>query len=86
MQEPRTEWHDSARGCNSVEAAGIEPASRDVSMTASTCVVGSLGFRPTDPCRPGSCRTRREQGFNSERTRHDSERSGFGNRFLGLSG
>ena len=23
-----------------VEAAGIEPASRDISMTASTCVVG----------------------------------------------
>ena len=25
-QKPRTEQHDSARGCNSVEAAGIEPA------------------------------------------------------------
>ena len=27
-----------------MEAAGIEPASRDISMTASTCVVGCLGF------------------------------------------
>lgn len=26
MQKPRTEGHVSARGCNSVEAAGIEPA------------------------------------------------------------
>ena len=31
-----------------VEAAGIEPASRDVSTKASTCVVGDLNFaQPT---------------------------------------
>ena len=30
-----------------VEAAGIEPASRDISMKASTCVVDYLGFRRT---------------------------------------
>ena len=69
-----------------VEAAGIEPASRDVSMKASTCVADSLGFRLTDPCRPGSNQTSREQGFNSERARHGPERSGFGGRFLGFSG
>ena len=31
-----------ARFC--MEAAGIEPASRDISMPASTCIVGCLGF------------------------------------------
>jgi len=34
-----------------VEAAGIEPASRDISVAASTCVVGSLSLArqaPTD--------------------------------------
>ena len=35
-----------------MEAAGIEPASRDISMPASTCVVGSFtllaGRSPTD--------------------------------------
>jgi hypothetical protein len=29
-----------------VEAAGIEPASRDISMQASTCVVGSFAPSP----------------------------------------
>lgn len=45
-QKPRTEQHSSARGCNLVEAAGIEPASRDISMQASTCVVDCLIFDP----------------------------------------
>jgi len=34
-----------------MEAAGIEPASRDISVAASTCVVGSLSLArqaPTD--------------------------------------
>jgi len=38
-------------GYAAVEAAGIEPASRNVSMPASTCVVGSLislANSPTD--------------------------------------
>ncbi len=30
-----------------MEAAGIEPASRDVSIKASTCVVGDLDFTQT---------------------------------------
>ena len=33
----------------SVEAAGIEPASRDVSMKASTCVADSLVFAEPPP-------------------------------------
>ncbi len=36
-------------GPGKVEAAGIEPASRDISMTASTCVVGSFPLSPRDP-------------------------------------
>ena len=32
-----------------VEAAGIEPASRDISVTASTCVVGSFTPSPLKP-------------------------------------
>lgn len=37
-----------------MEAAGIEPASRDVSGQASTCVVESLNFAPGDR-HPTSC-------------------------------
>ena len=32
-----------------MEAAGIEPASRDISMKASTCVVEYLSFREVEP-------------------------------------
>ena len=38
-----------------MEAAGIEPASRNISTPASTCVVDYLRFRP----RPPSDRVRR---------------------------
>ena len=34
---------DGTKG-QKVEAAGIEPASSDISMPASTCIVGCLGF------------------------------------------
>ena len=35
--------HESQPGlCKTMEAAGIEPASRDASRLASTCVVGDL--------------------------------------------
>ncbi len=61
----------------SVEAAGIEPASRDVSATASTCVVVSLNFAV--PALVDLVRTRLDENFfNSECTRRDSKRSGFG--------
>ncbi len=44
-QEKSPVLQGSASSCDTlqnraVEAAGIEPASRDISMTASTCVVG----------------------------------------------
>ena len=44
-----------------MEAAGIEPASRDISMEASTCVVDSLSFAQGGPYRPGPPGTRWEQ-------------------------
>ena len=43
-----------------MEAAGIEPASRDSSTQASTCVVGVFGFAPGAPSRPGSSGASRE--------------------------
>ena len=36
-----------------VEAAGIEPASRDISKQASTCVADRLGFARRSPDRQG---------------------------------
>ena len=44
-----------------VEAAGIEPASRDISMPASTCVVDYLVFRPRAPNRQGASQTSLKQ-------------------------
>jgi hypothetical protein len=45
-----------------VEAAGIEPASRGVSVKASTCVVGTLNF--AEPPHPDVVRTRLDKnGF-----------------------
>jgi len=44
----------SANSCDTLqyggmEAAGIEPASRDISVSASTCVVDSLSFARVTP-------------------------------------
>ena len=39
--------------CQKVEAAGIEPASRDRSTPASTCVVGTLYIRHQTPLPTG---------------------------------
>ena len=44
-----------------VEAAGIEPASRDISMQASTCVVGYLNFARCAPARQGNPMTSQER-------------------------
>ena len=44
-----------------MEAAGIEPASRDASVPASTCVVGSLSFARRAPTDRVVKRTSREQ-------------------------
>ena len=46
-----------------MEAAGIEPASRDVSGQASTCVVDSLGFAPAAANRQASAGASRQQGL-----------------------
>ena len=46
-----------------MEAAGIEPASRDVSGQASTCVVGYLGFAPADAIRQAAVGASRRQGL-----------------------
>ena len=46
-----------ARRALSMEAAGVEPASRDVSIRTSTCVSGLLESRPRVPGRQGSSQT-----------------------------
>ena len=46
-----------------VEAAGIEPASRDISTLASTCVVDYLGFAGSAVCRPTSEQTSRKRNL-----------------------
>lgn len=43
-----------------MEAAGIEPACRDISMQASTCVFGYLSFVTWDSNRQDSQETRGE--------------------------
>jgi len=49
-----------------VEAAGIEPASRDIFMEASTRVVGRFErFRLLAPCRQGASLAIRERGLVS---------------------
>jgi len=60
-----------------VEAAGIEPASRDVSMEASTRVVNCLSVVALTPVD----RVRRDQPgalFHADRARHGPALVGFG--------
>jgi hypothetical protein len=60
-----------------LEAAGIEPASRDVSMQASTRVVNSLSVVALTPVD----RVRRDQPgalFHTDRARHGPALVGFG--------
>ena len=45
----------------SVEAAGIEPASRDISMHASTCVFDYLNLTRQHACRRAYCPAIRKQ-------------------------
>jgi len=61
---------------NEVEAAGIEPASRGISVNASTRVVGSLVVVVRDPNRQGARTTIRERSLAPDVpgvTRSDSE-------------
>ena len=53
-----------------VEAAGIEPASRDISVQASTCVVGSFPPSPAKPPTDGVKGTLAGSLFNSGRGQH----------------
>jgi len=68
-----------------VEAAGIEPASRNGSMRASTCVVDYLIFAHMDPCRPGSTHTSRERVLTTGVPNNDPRRFGIGDQHSGLS-
>ena len=69
-----------------MEAAGIEPASRDISMGASTCVVGSFTRLACRPLTDGvSGRASRELFLASCVPSSDPRRFGFGDEFLGLS-
>ena len=77
---------DSVRYCTKlkVEAAGIEPASRNISTQASTCVVDCLISPPRAPVDRVALRLA-GNFFNRERTRRDSRRFGFGDGLLGHS-
>ena len=69
-----------------MEAAGIEPASREISMGASTCVVGSFTrLRLPAPNRRGASQTSQEQFLASGVPDSDPRRFGFGDGLLGLS-
>jgi len=50
-----------------VEAAGIEPASRDISATASTRVVALFTLSPAGPHATGSSTGKPGTGFNRGR-------------------
>ena len=67
-----------------MEAAGIEPASRDISAEASTCVGGLLGFGGRDPTGRG-LPTSWEREFSGGRTRHGPQRFGIAAGLGGLS-
>jgi hypothetical protein len=59
-----------------MEAAGIEPASRDISAKASTCVVVDLVLVPKGPQRQGPPKTSRERFLTAgvpDMTRGDPE-------------
>ncbi len=60
-----------------MEAGGIEPPSRDVSVRASTCVVGSLKSRCRRPEPTRSARNQPRTSFNRLRTRHGRRRVGW---------
>ena len=60
-----------------VEAGGIEPPSRDISMKASTCVVEGLFLASDNAYRQGFVRNQRGALFNSRRALRGQERSGI---------
>ena len=69
-----------------MEAAGIEPASRDISVGASTCVVELFPrFARATPGRQGAAQASRERFLAPGVPDSDPGRFGIGNRLLGLS-
>ena len=69
-----------------VEAAGIEPASRDISMEASTCVVGSFPhFALGTPTDGVPFRLAGNGVLTSGVPNYDPRRFGISDRLLGLS-
>ena len=68
-----------------VEAAGIEPASRDISMKASTCVVDYLNLANARSNRQDRVSASQEQSLAKSVLDSDSRRVGFSDRLLCLS-
>ena len=66
-----------------MEAAGIEPASRDISTEASTCVVGEFGFARAAPRRQGSASASQELNFVASVPNNDWRLVGIVNGLLG---
>ena len=68
-----------------VEAAGIEPASRNSSTQASTCVVELFNLATLRPCRPGRLAASSEQVLAASVPSSDSRRFGFSDGLLNHS-
>lgn len=68
---------EERRPTEAVEAAGIEPASRDISTPASTCVFGSLVLVAVRPNRQGMATTSREQVLTAGVPNTDPQRAEF---------
>ena len=68
-----------------MEAAGIEPASRDVSIKASTCVVGDLDFTQTAEHRHPEVFAISKLYLATSVSKRDSLRSGIGDQHSRLS-
>jgi len=82
---PQSNGSPWASAASRVEAAGIEPASRDISMCASTCVVELFTrLASQTPGRQGACAAS-GNGFNLGRTHNDPRRFGISDGLLGLS-
>lgn len=58
-----------------MEAAGIEPASRDISMRASTCVANYLNLTCSVAYQQGYRSSQPGAFFSPSRARHGEERS-----------
>jgi hypothetical protein len=64
-----------------MEAGGIEPPSRDISMKASTCVADCLVLTANDAYRQGFASSQRGAFFNPRRALRGQGRSGIATGF-----